>query len=154
MVNTLFGDAIISSTELKNNQRRWFEKACRVPVSITNSRGGQFVLINREQVHNLFLAKEYAEKILKYCHELRDENETGKFDSDVFPWARNLSKDDRLAYRDELVASFAKLISTNDWYDMDEVISSWEATAEALTSSEFMEIVNSDTSQRKYVEVE
>jgi hypothetical protein len=154
MVTTLFSDAIISSTELKNNQRRWFERACRAPISITNRGGRNFVLINRDQVHNLFLAREYAEKILKYCHELKDATDTGEFASDVFPWAKNLSYDERLEYRDELVSTFTEVIHTNDWSVMDEVISSWEATAEALTNKEFMEVVNSDPVKRKYVEVE
>ncbi len=154
MVTTLFDDEIISSTDLKNNQKRWFDKALKSPVSITNRGRRLFVLINREQARNLVLARDYAEKIFKFCQDLKEEAETGCFTSDVFPWGKHLSKEDRLAYRDELIAAFAEMIHTNNWSGLDEIISSWEATAEALTNSKFMEVVNSRPVQRKYTRVE
>lgn len=153
-INTLFGDEIITSTDLKTDQKRWFNKAFKTPVSITNRGGKKFVLINREQVRGLFLTKEYAEKIVRYCHELREQNEKVDFSSDVFPWARNLSKEERLEYRDELMSAFSILIHNNNWEDLDEIISSWKATAEALANPEFMKVVKSGPAKRKYVEVE
>lgn len=152
MVTTLFDDEIISSTDLKNNQKRWFDRALKSPVSITNRGGRLLVLINREQARNLVLARDYAEKIFKYCQDLKEE--TGSFAGDVFPWAKHLSKEDRLAYRDEMVSAFAETIQTNKWSVLDEIISSWEATAEALTNPKFMEVANSNSAQRKYTRVE
>ena len=154
MVSILFGDKIISATDLKNNQKRWFDIAHKTPVSITNRRGRNYVLINREQVHNMFLMKEYAEKIVKYCYELKKEEEQGNFISDVFPWAKYLSKEERMEYHDELINAFTELMNTNNWSNLDEIITSWEATAEALTNSKFMEVVSSEHPQRAYREVE
>jgi len=78
----------------------------------------------------------------------------GAFVSTAFPWTRHLGKEDRLAYRDELIDAFSELIHSNDFSSMDEIISSWKATAEALTNSKFMEVVNSIPSQREYREIE
>ena len=152
-INTIFGDEIITSTDLKTNQKRWFNRALKTPVSITN-RSKKFVLINREQVRGLFFVKDYAEKIVRYCHELREQNENTDFTSDVFPWVRSLSKEERMEYRDEIMSAFSTLIHGNKWEDLDEIISSWKATAEALTNSEFMEVVETNPAKRKYVEIE
>ena len=80
--------------------------------------------------------------------------EQDNFISDIFPWAKHLSKEERIEYRDELITAFTELIHTNNWSILDEIISSWEATAEALTNSKFMEVVNSEPSQREYVEID
>lgn len=152
MATTLFSDAIISATELKNNQRKWFTRALETPVTITNRGGRQFVLINREQIRNLVLVRDYSEQVVKYCQEVQEKK--GDFTSDVFPWTQYLSKEDRLEFRDELVSVFAELIRNNNWANLEEIIGSWEATAEALTNSRFMEVVNSEPGQKEYVEID
>ncbi len=154
MVTTLFADNIIPATELKNNQRVWFERAYKTPISITSTKGRNFVLINREQMHNLFLAKEYGENILRYCNELKKETETSEFNSQVFPWAKYLSADERMKFADEVVSAYAQIVHTNSWDILEEVISSWKATAEALTNLEFMKVVNTKKSDRGYIEVD
>ena len=154
MTTTLFGDTIISSTELKNNQKKWFDKALETPISITNRAGRHFVLINREQVRNLMLIRSYSEKIVKYSQEVKAQKDTDNFVSDVFPWAKNLNRDERAEFRDELISAFIELMHINNWKHLDEIIGSWEATAEAVTNSRFMEVVNTDSSHRKFAKVE
>ena len=154
MNSIIFDDSIISSTELKKNQKRWFDKALKSPVSITNRSGKQLVLLNREQAHYLILARDYAEKIIKYSNDIKKEIKAEGFNSDVFPWAKNLSKDDKIAFRDELIFTFAELLNTNEWSALDEIIESWKATGEALTNSKFMEVVNSKPGDRKFTKIE
>ncbi|MBI4304060.1 MAG: hypothetical protein HY665_06975, partial [Chloroflexi bacterium] len=154
MVNTLFGDEIISSTELKNNQKKWFDRALKAPISITNTGGRQFVLINREQVRNFVLARDYLELILKYCKEMSHGLEIGKFVSEAFPWAKHLEEHDRLVFANELISALNEVVHTNNWSELEEIIGSWQATAEALTNSKFMEVVNSERGKREYQEVE
>jgi PHD/YefM family antitoxin component YafN of YafNO toxin-antitoxin module len=154
MNNVMFDDSIISSTELKKNQKKWFDKASKTPVSITNRNGKQFVLLNREQARELLLAKEYAEIIFKFVSDLKRESGTEQFSSAVFPWAKNLSRDDRLAFCDELILAFAELININRWLALKDTIESWKATAEALTNPKFMEVVNSKPNERKFTKIE
>ena len=152
MVTTLFGDKIISATDLKNNQKAWFAKAEKAPVSITQSGGKQFVLINREHIHILYLVREYSEKLLKYCQELLNNTET--FSSNVFPWAKYLSKQDRVEFRDELMLAFDQMINNHGGQDLEEIISSWESTSEALQNEEFMRVVNDTPGHREYVDID
>jgi len=152
MDTTLFSDRIISATELKNNQKKWFDTAVKTPVSITNRGSRHFVLINREQIGNLVLVREYSEKIVRYCRELQEAKKN--FKSEVFPWAQYLDEKDRQEFRDELIAAFTDLLRSNDWSAMDDIISSWEATAEALRNPEFMGVVDTPASDRKYVEID
>jgi len=154
MKTKLFDDVIITSTDLKNNQKKWLDTALKTPVSITNRRGKQYVLINREQIHDLIQVKDYAEKIIKYCIELDKGIDSENFISEVFPWTRFLIQEDRVSFKDDLVATFAASLRGNDWTELDDIITSWEATAEALTNKQFMEIVNSKAEQKEYIEVE
>jgi hypothetical protein len=150
----MFDDEIITSADLKNDQTRWFERALKSPVSITNRGGRQLVLINREQVHGIILAKEYGAKILKFCYEIQDESGKGHFNSAVFPWAGYLTREDRLTFRDQLITLFDDALGSGNWSHLDSLIDSWKATAESLTNSRFMEVVNTSSDRREYTEVE
>jgi hypothetical protein len=154
MTTMLFDDDIISSTELKNNQKRWFDRALKSPVSITNRGGRQLVLINRQQIHDLVAARDYAEEIFEYCHEIQNESETGHFESNAFPWAVSLASQDRIALRDELVSLFNRAVHSNSWNLLDEALDAWKATAEALADKEFMAVVNSTPEKREYTAIE
>jgi hypothetical protein len=154
MKTILFDDVIITSTDLKNNQKKWLDAALKSPVSVTNRGGKQYVLINRDQIHDLIQGKDYAEKIIKYCRELTSQMESASFISEVFPWAGNLTPEDRNAFKDEMVSTFTTAMQSNNWPELDEVIISWEATAEALSNRQFMQIVNSEARQREFTKVE
>ena len=153
MVSQLFDDAIVSATELKKNQRVWFEKAYKTPVSITHSKGRNFVLINRELMGTIYKTKEISEQLIKYCYEIKREDETGKFNSEVFPWAKNLSNEERRLFSEELMKSFVQLNGSNGLDLLEKVITEWQATAEALTNSQFMDVINSE-SARDYTEID
>ncbi|MBN2240407.1 MAG: hypothetical protein JW712_11590 [Dehalococcoidales bacterium] len=154
MVSTIFDDSIVSATELKKNQKYWFDKAYSTPVSITSSKGRNYVLINREQIGTVFKAKEISEELIRYCYELKKETETGFFTGDVFPWARFLNQDERMEFGDDLMKAFVIGSKLDDFELVGEVISEWKATAEALSNAEFMEVINTESSDRSYTEVD
>ena len=121
----------------------------------------KFPLINREQISNLVCANNYSEKIVKYCKEIAEEKDDENSSSDVFPWTKHLNKEEKLEFRNELVDAFTEIVNNNDWLNkdinwsnIDEIIDSWEATAEALTNPKFMEVVNTPSAHRKYIEIE
>jgi len=150
----MFDDEIVSATELKNNQKKWFDRALKSPVSITNRKGKKLVLINREQVHDLVIIKEYAEMILSFCSDLEKSESIGEFMCSVMPWSQYLSKQERLLMRDELITNFNNAIHSGNWAELDEVTASWKATAEAQSNRRFMEIVNTPGQNREYTEIE
>jgi hypothetical protein len=154
MVPKIFDDTIVSATELKKNQKAWFEKAYNTPVSVTSSKGRNFVLINRELMSSIYKAKETGEDVIRYFYDLKKEADTGEFSSEVFPWAKYLGSEDRIKFGDELLSSFIQLVSTNNLDLIKEVISEWRATAEALTNAQFMDVVNTKKSDMNYTEIE
>ena len=150
MEATLFSDEIISPTDLKNNQKKWFERALKSPVSITSCKGKSFVLMNREQVQETYATKEYAEKIILFFMEAKGNKSDVGFTSVVFPWAKYLNNAERLEFLDDLMSIFTEIITTGDWVKLSEVKDSWEATAEALTNSRFMENVRQRDDKKAY----
>jgi hypothetical protein len=149
----MFGDPIISSTELKNNLGKWFEQASKTPVSITNTNGRSFVLLSRENARKAFLSSHYCSLILRFVAESEKKNGTEACLS-VFPWANKLSDQDRAEFIHELLTSFVPAAKTDTWTDIEELINSWEATSEALSNELFMEEVNSEPNSRSYTQVE
>jgi hypothetical protein len=149
---TLFGDVIISQTDLKTNQKTWFDKAYKSPVSITGPKGRAFVLLNREQAQNTFSANNYAVKILEYLNEiqrLHDNKSVG-----VFPWAVYLNDNERKEMLNDLVEAFNGCVHTNDWTAIEESIESWKATAEALTNARFVKIAGTAEDTKEYTSVD
>jgi hypothetical protein len=154
MEATLFSDEIISSTDLKNNQKKWFERALKSPVSITSCKGKSFVLMNREQIQDTYAAKEYAEKIILFLIEVKSNKSAPGFASVVFPWAKYLNTAERSEFLDDLMSTFKIVIATGDWPRIGDVVESWEATAEALTNSKFMDNVALSEDKKEYTVID
>jgi hypothetical protein len=150
---TLFGDAIISQTDLKTDQKKWFDRANKSPVSITGPKGKSFVLINREQAQNTFSTINYAVKILEYFKAIRDSRDSNST-LGVFPWAVHLNDKERNELANELITAFNECLHSNDWTLLEETIKSWKATAEALTNSRFTKIIGASEDTKEYTSID
>jgi hypothetical protein len=151
MESTLFGDDIISQTDLKTNQKQWFDRAFRSPVSITSCKGRSFVLINREQAQSTYSTKNYAVKILEYFKEVQTSKDD---DFAVFPWTIHLSASERKELLGELVTVFNESLHKGDWSLLEETINSWKATAESLTNAKFVKIVSARDESKEYTTID
>jgi hypothetical protein len=149
---SLFGDSIITPTDLKTNQKHWFDKAHKSPVSITGRKGRAYVLINREQMQDTFIVKNYAVKIIDYFMEIRNPGKTQQ--TSVFPWSIHLNESERKEFLNELVASFNESLHGGNWSLLEETIGSWKATAEAITNKKFMKVLAAGEKQQGYTAVE
>lgn len=150
----MFSDEIISSTDLKNNQKKWFDYAQKAPVSITNRHGRNFVLINREQIKNAYHTSNYAKMIIQYFEEVDREIDGAAFSSEVFPWAAKLNPGERKEFRHELIESFIESSKTDNWMAIEEIVADWKATSEAISNAKFMDVVKSNPNERQYVEID
>ena len=153
MDSTLFGDAIISQTDLKTDQKKWFDRANKSPVSITGPKGKSFVLINREQAQNAFSTNNYAVKILEYFKAIQDSRDSNSTIG-AFPWAIHLNDNERKELLNELVTAFNECLHSNDWTLLEETINSWKSTAEALTNSRFVEIIDAREDSKEYTSID
>lgn len=154
METTLFGDAIISQTDLKTNQKRWFDRALKSPVSIAGRKGKSFVLINREQVQSTYSINNYAVKILEYIKEIQQIKDENQSTINAFPWAIHLNESERKELLSELVIAFNEALHSDNWKSLEETINSWKATAEALTNAKFVNIANAKAGTKEYTEIE
>ena len=148
----LFGDLIITPTDLKTNQKRWFDKAHKSPVSISGRKGRSYVLINREQAQDTFTAKNYAVKIINYFTEVKHSPGSGATSS--FPWSSHLNETERKEFLNELIASFNESLHAGNWSVLEETIDSWKATAEGLSNKKFMRVLAAGEQQQEYTPVE
>jgi len=150
MVNTILSDEIINSTELRNNQKRWLDKAYSSPVSIM-SGNKKLVLLNREQAKHMYLLTDYVGAFIKFC---REQNSGKKRESDVFPWIKHLSEEAIEEFNNELLATFEEAVYNKDWSVFEEMLDAWAATAEAMTNPEMVELIATDVSKEEFTKVE
>jgi len=148
MVNTAFSDFIVSATDLRKNQKRWFEAASRRPITI-NYGQQRLALINREEIHNLYVEKHYAELILRVCEEFAKEQK-----SNTFPWVEYLDDEDRKEFHRELLTCAIKSIITSDWTQLEYLIEDWKATAETEHSPEIVKALQDEGISPEYVTLE
>ena len=150
MVTTILSDEVINSTELRNNQKRWLDRAYSSPVSIM-SGAKKLVLLNREHAKHMYLLTHYAEAIVQFC---REQSSGEKRRSDVFPWIKHLSEKAIGEFNNELLATFEGAIYNKDWSAFEEMLDAWVATAEAMTNPEMVELITADLSKEEFTKVE
>lgn len=150
MVTTVLSDEVINSTELRNNQKRWLDKAYSSPVSIM-SGAKKLVLLNREHAKHMYSLTHYAEIVIQFC---REQGSGEKGQSDVFPWIKHLSEETIGEFNKELLATFGEAVCNKDWLAFEEMLDAWVATAEAMTNPEMVELITADLSKEEFTKVE
>jgi hypothetical protein len=148
MTTTFLSDEVISSTELRTNQKHWLEQATEKIITVVNGRK-QFALVNREQISNLFAQKHYTELAIGYCQEIR-----GNTKKDTFPWSKYLNDEEKVEFSDEFLNAIMSSIITNDWIGVEHLIEDWKATALAIHDSTLLKALTSEEDQSKYAGIE
>lgn len=149
-MTTILSDEVINSTDLRDHQKRWFDKALVSPVSIV-SGAKKLVLLNREHAKHMYSLSHYAEMIILFCRE----RESGKKrESDVFPWVKHLSEKAIDEFHMELFSTFEEVMHSMDWLAFEGMLNSWIATAEAMTNPEMVELITTDLRKEEFTRVE
>lgn len=150
MVATILLDEVINSTQLRNNQKRWFDKAYLSPISIISGTK-QLVLLNREHAKDMYSLNHYARMVVQFCQEQK----SGKVrESAVFPWVKHLSEKAIVEFHEELLTTFGGVVNSKDWLAFDEMLNGWASTAEAMTNPEMVELITTDLSKEEFTRVE
>ena len=149
MVTTILSDEVISSTEFRNNQSRWFNKAYVSPISIMNGKK-LLVLLNREYAKNMHQLNNYARLVVQFCQE-QSIGRGGK--SDVFPWVKHLDEKAIAEFHKELLSTFNDALCGGDSSILEEVLNDWEATAKVASNPELSERLMEKDDPSKYVPV-
>jgi hypothetical protein len=148
MMNTIFYDEIINSSDLRKNQKRWFELAVNKPITI-NYGHRQLAIVNREDLGNLYSAVSYLQMILQVCDEFKEDNK-----SRTLIWANDLSDEDKTQFQKELLTTALRACVTNKWDAVGELLEDWKATAEVEIDPELAMVLTEEDNPGEYVSLE
>jgi len=147
MAITFLSDEVINPTELRTNQRHWLDRATENVITIVNGRK-QFALINRERICKLYAQKYYSELILKYCQEVNN-----KIESSTFPWTKYLNDEEKIELYNELLNTFSKSATIDDWSPVEHLLEDWQATAEINSDPKIAKALLAEEDPSKYVKL-
>jgi len=148
MVTPILSDEVINSTELRNNQKRWLDRAYVNPVSIM-SGNKKLVLLNREHAKHMYSLTHYAEIVLQFCRERIG----GESESKVFPWTKYLNKEEAEEFSRELLTTFEKATNSREWLLFEELLEDWKATANAISNPDLTKALLAKAEPSKYVKL-
>ena len=139
MAATMFSDQVVLATDLKKQQRYWFDQARKTGgVTIVQGKLADLVLAPRQKVavaaQTVFHARTVAQFLRETISLKRPPTE-----STVFPWLRSLDGAEQESFVSEFVDAFARCSVTEDWRTLEELLEDWQATAEAHRNSDLME---------------
>ena len=149
MVTIVLSDEVINSTQLRNHQRRWLDRAYIKPVSIMSGEK-RLVLLNREHAKDMLMLNHFARMIILFGQEQKS-GFTKK--SDVFPWIKHLSEKAILEFHMELLTTFDEVSHGKDWLTLDELLNDWRATAEVESSPKLARALLAKEDPAKYVKI-
>lgn len=149
MTITILSDDVINSTDLRDHQKHWFDKALVSPVSITSGTK-KLVLLNREYAKNLYQLNHYARLVVRFCQEQGDNQ--GNI-SDAFPWVKYLDEKAIAEFHKEILSTFNEALRNVDSSALEEVLNDWMATAKVMSNPKLSEALLRKGDPSKYVEI-
>ncbi len=149
MVTTVLSDDVINPTELRNNQKRWLDKAYTSPISIM-SGNKKLVLLNREHAKQMYSVSHYAGMIMKFCRERLTSNG----ESSIFPWIKYLNDEEIGEFTRELLITFEEARDSREWSALEELLDDWRATANVASNSKLSSALLAEEDPSKYVRSE
>lgn len=147
---TILSDDLINSTEFRNNQSRWLNKAYASPISIISGKK-KLVILNRDYAKNMYKLNNYAGLVVQFCRE--QYNRPGK-KSDAFPWIKHLNAKEIAQFHSELLSTFVDALHNDNISVLEEVLNDWKATAEVAGDSQLSRKLLEEGDSSKYVPVD
>lgn len=131
-MKAMFGDEVVQATELKRNQRHWFERARQIGgVTIVQGRRADLVLASRRTVAENMETAQRVQLISQFLLEWMRAGNGNLVDSVIFPWLADLGQTERQQFHADLIKVFAACVTRGNWTALDELLEDWQATAEA-----------------------
>jgi hypothetical protein len=147
MVTLAFEDEIVSATKFRGEQSHWLELARKRPITITNG-DNKVTIINRNDIRNLVISRNYLELAVRLCDELEKNQK-----SSTLYWLEYLDNKDRKLFIKELVSNIMISVTTGNWDNLGELLEDWKATAETVNNAEVVKALDGDISPKDYVTI-
>lgn len=133
-MDTVLSDEIINSTELRNNQKKWLDKAYTSPVSIV-SGDKKLVILNRDYARQIYWLAHYADMIIRF----------------FLVETKYLTKEEKEEFQNEASVAFNKAVENQDWSAFEELLEDWKATAGAAGDSKLSEALLAKENPSSYI---
>lgn len=145
--SSVFGDDLVSATELNRQPGRILDQALSHPVTITRNDEA-FALLRREQVNGLIGGYEGLKttvEVLNVIHRLQLGVKIGS--EHPMGWLRAFDSEELSELTDEIFEAFRQGVDTGSWDFLEAVIHEWHESAIALNSTDLAEAFKSEDAE-------
>jgi len=153
-METMFSDEVVLATDLKRNQRYWFDRARKTGgVTIMQGKLADLALVPRQMIAEKTEATIRSRMASQFFSEIIALDRSPS-ESVVFPWLKDLDEEEQSEFCREFAGTFAKCLATGQWTDFDQLLEDWQATAEARRNPDLLEAWRTRGHPEDYVPVE
>ncbi|MDO8672899.1 MAG: hypothetical protein Q7O66_15935 [Dehalococcoidia bacterium] len=139
MLGTMFGDRVVTPTELARHVKEITQGALRKPVTIHRPEG-DLALLDREKVAALGAAASASETLVNLLTGFLRSNDGRWRPGFGWEWLEVFTRDDILEFIGEYAAAVKQALSKEAAWDLAEtVLYEWRESARALTNRELLE---------------
>jgi hypothetical protein len=131
---TFLSDEVINSTELRNNQKKWLDKAYVSPITII-SGDKKLVILNRDHARQVYSLAHYTEIIIHLYAQL----------------AIYMSSEEEDEFHREFLTAYVKALESQDWSGVDELLEDWKATINVARNSKLAKALSEKEDPSSYV---
>ncbi len=139
MTNIVYGDYLVTSSELNRRSGQILDTALTTPVTITRNNDS-FALVKRDVMTNMANSIHVMDSFIELTSVIRRVDLGQEIEpSNGFKWVEEFDSEERCELLDEVIAALEKAKKINDWSVVGDVIHEWHESAIALASEELGE---------------
>lgn len=139
MTNIVYGDYLVTSSELNRRSGQILDTALTTPVTITRNNDS-FALVKRDVMTNMANSISVMNSFIELISVIRRVDLGREIESsNRFKWVEEFDSEERSELVNEVYSAFLSAKSTDDWDEVRDVIHEWRESAIALASEELGE---------------
>lgn len=139
MTNIVYGDYLVTSSELNRRSGQILDTALTTPVTITRNNDS-FALVKRDVMTNMANSISVMDSFIELTSVIRRVDLGQEIESsNGFKWVEEFDGEERCELLDEVYSALEKAKKINDWSVVRDVIHEWRESAIAIASEELGE---------------
>ncbi len=139
MTNIVYGDYLVTSSELNRRSGQILDTALTTPVTITRNNDS-FALVKRDVMTNMANSISVMDSFIELTSVIRRVDLGQEIESsNGFKWVEEFDSEERCELLDEVYSALEKAKKINDWSVVGDVIHEWRESAIAIASEELSE---------------
>lgn len=153
MPNVVFSDEVVSATDLKKNQRYWFDRARMLGgITIVQGKQADLALVRRQRVAAIEAFAWQMKSVAPFLREIIVLKRSVA-ESESLPWLHELDREEQEQFLKVFMETFARCAFKEDCKELGELLEDWQATAETHRNTELIEVWKNRGRQEDYVPV-